>query len=102
MDEYQSIERNIGKVFGIINLVFEYKSHKVAPESVQYIDFAKEPLKVVSKPVAAEGEAVDDDAPKVVVFDPAQYKWTKTDKMASNLGQLFFKFNGANAVEEVL
>lgn len=102
MDEFFAIEKYLGEVTAIVGLQFEYESEFQKDDDLVYEEF-KEPEAVAEKP-KAEGE--DGEEPpaegekKVPDFKPENYKWTVSNKQATNLPQLFLKCKGAVATHD--
>lgn len=106
MDEIFQIEKCVGEIAGVISLQFKLESIEFKCEEFeQFAEPVKEekpaateenPDEPVEQPPAEEGG----DEEKKPAFNPADYKWTITNKNAKNLPQLFNDFKGGNCVLE--
>jgi len=93
MDELFRIEKDIGSIFGVISLQYnmeqtlfvdekweEFAEVIVAEKAAKRFD--EEGNEIPEEPVAAAGEDGEVKAPK---FNPADHKWTITNRRARNL-----------------
>ena len=107
MDELFQIEKHIGEVSAVISL-------QNAAEASQWNDDKWEEFEEPPKPepkqkqLNEEGEEMEEEAeaaedgeePKKPAWNPADYKWTISNRRAKNLPQLFRDFKGINVHHE--
>lgn len=107
MDELFQIEKHIGEVNAVISL-------QNAAEASQWNDDKWEEFEEPPKPepkqkqLNEEGEEMEEEAeaaeegeePKKPAWNPADYKWTVSNRRAKNLPQLFRDFKGINVHHE--
>ena len=109
MDELFTIEKELGEVAGIVSLQAEEESKDFCPE--KWEEFAEAPKAEVKAPETdADGNPIEppaeqppaegDEAAKPK-FNPADYKWTITDRCARNLPQIFQDFKGEKGKHNV-
>jgi hypothetical protein len=107
MDELFMIEKNIGEISGIIGLQYHLEPTHFADERCEEFD---EPI-VDQKPVKVlddEGNEVDapvaepeaDGEVKAPKFNPAEFRWSVTNRHARNLPQIFNDFKGVTCISE--
>merc|ERR1712127_294935 len=109
MDELFQIEKHIGEVSAVISLQdFEEADRFTDDKWEEFEEPVKEEPK--KKVVNADGEeeepeeeapADDEEEKKKPKWNPAEYKWTKTDRRAKNLPQLFRDYKGINCLCEI-
>jgi hypothetical protein len=108
MDELFRIEKDIGSIFGIISLQYNMEQTLFVDEKWEEfaeVVVAEKPAKrfdeegneIPEEPVAAAGEDGEAKAPK---FNPADHKWTITNRRARNLPQVFRDYKGVTCVCE--
>lgn len=113
MDELFMIEKGLGQIAGCVNLTFkmeptefvcdkmeEFEEPVVEEKKVELVlDEEGNPLDPQPEPAEApaEEEGGEDKKPK---FNPAEYKWTITNKVSKNMPQVFKDFKGANCIVE--
>lgn len=109
MDELFMIEKNIGTIHSVINLAYKADSTQFVddkweefeepkPEEPKPKQFDDEGNEIPEQPPAeAEPEEGEKKAP---AFNPAEYRWTVTDRRAKNLPQVFKDFKGINCMCE--
>jgi len=107
MDELFTIEKNIGEIAGVIGLQFNVEKTVYVEEKWEVFDepvVEEKKAKIIDEegnevdapePVPAEG-----DEPKAPKFNPADFKWTVTNKNAKNLPQIFRDYKGMNCHTE--
>ena len=101
MDEFFSIEKNIGEVVGVIGLQNEKMPTTYQPDSYE------EPVEEVKEEVKApaEGEEPPEDPPaeeeeggaKKPTWKSTDFRWTVTNGKSKNLPQLFRDYMGNRA-----
>lgn len=109
MDELFQIEKHLGEVSAVISLQEEAESDRFADDKWEEFE---EPVKEEPKPKQldddgnpideeeAEPAAEDDGEPKKPKWNPAEYKWTITNRRFKNLPQLFRDYKGINCLSE--
>lgn len=111
MDELFMIEKNIGEVSAIISLHNQMESTNFVESTWEEFEEPIVEVKKVAKVIdedgnevdapAAEAEpAADGDEPVKPKFNPADFKWTVTNKCARTLPQLYKDFKGLNCICE--
>ena len=107
MDELFTIEKNIGEIAGVIGLQFSVEKTVYVEEKWEVFDepvVEEKKAKIIDEegnevdapePVPAEG-----DEPKAPKFNPADFKWTVTNKNSKNLPQIFRDYKGMNCHTE--
>ena len=103
MDEAFQIEKNIGSINAVLSV--EYLAEPVNYVEDQWEEFAQ-PVVEEKKAKVTNDEGEDEQPPaaepegegeKKTAWNPADFKWTITDKRAKNLPQLFKDLKGAHA-----
>lgn len=106
MDEFFSIEKNIGEVNSVISMQFKVEPTQIKEEEME--EFKQEEEKEEAKQDGEDknsqnGEEAppeDPEAPKVEVFEPSKFAWTKTNGKPKTLPQLFRDYKGINCHPE--
>ena len=100
----------VGEIAGVISM--QYRLDSAEFEAKEWEVFEKKEEKKEEPKLDEEGnpiEAPPAEAPpaeegegeeKKVTFNPADFKWTKTDRCARNIVQLFRDWKGSRAVLE--
>lgn len=110
MDELFAIEKGLGHIAGCINLTYkldptefvcdkyeEFEEPVVEEKKVeQQFDEEGNPI----EPPAQEEAPAEEEAEKAPKFNPADFKWTITNKVSKNMPQVFKDFKGANCLIE--
>ena len=102
MDEFFSIERNIGEIVGVIGLQAEKEITTFElPADCYEEPEVEEEKKEDAPPADGDGDdggdgAGDDGEPKKPTFNPKQFRWSKTDGRAKNLPILFRNTKSGN------
>jgi len=102
MDEMFQIEKNIGEIAAVIGL--QYTTEPTTFTDDQWEEFAEPEVKetkarVVNEDGEEEAEPVPEpegDEPKGPSWNPAEFKWTISNRRAKNLPQLFRDYKGIN------
>ncbi len=102
MDEMFQIEKNIGEITAVIGL--QYQAEPTTFTDDQWEEFAEPEVvekkaRVVNEEGEEEVEVVPEpegDQPKVPSWNPAEFKWTISNRRAKNLPQLFRDYKGIN------
>jgi len=111
MDELFMIEKALGQIAGAINLTYkldptefvcdkfeEFEAPVVEEKKVEpQLDEEGNPIEPPAEQPPAEEEGEEAAKPK---FNPADFKWTITNKVSKNMPQVFRDFKGANCVVE--
>jgi len=107
MDELFQIEKHIGEVSAVISLQDFEEADRFTDD--KWEEFP-EPVKEEKKEVKGEEEEGEEEQPpaeeeeeekKKPKWNPAEYKWTVTDRRAKNLPQLFRDYKGINCLCEI-
>ena len=102
MDEMFQIEKNIGEITAVIGL--QYQAELTTFTDEQWEEFAEPEVvekkqRVVNEDGEEEAEAVPEpegDEPKAPSWNPAEFKWTISNRRSKNLPQLFRDYKGIN------
>lgn len=105
MDELFQIEKHIGEVSAVSSLQYALEATTFIEEKWEKFE---EPVKEEPKPKELDDEgnpieeepAAEEDEPKKPKWNPAEFKWTITNRRAKNLPQLFRDFKGINCLCE--
>lgn len=95
MDELFQIEKHIGDVSAVISLQAEEEADRFTDdkwEEFPVIVVEEKKVKISGdddEEAEAEPAADDDEEKKLPKWEPRDYKWTKTDRRAKNLPQIF-------------
>lgn len=103
MDELFQIEKSIGEIVAAIGLQYHLEPTSFADYNWEVFE---EPVVEEKKAKILDEEGNEVDAPpaepeaegeaKVAKFNPAEFKWTVTNRRAKNLPQLFRDYKGVN------
>lgn len=97
MDEFLSIEREIGEIKGVIGLQFVEHDHKTNFDPIVFPPKAPPAKKIIVNDDGEEEEVVEEEKPAEEEndgkpkFNPEAYKWTDSNRLQLNLPQLFCK-----------
>jgi len=106
MDEIFQIEKSIGEIAAVISL--QYASESTTFAENKWEEFQEAVVEEKKPKAAGEGEEEEAQPPaepegedaKKSKWNPADYKWTITDRNAKNLPQLFRDHKGSKFNEE--
>jgi len=108
MDELFQIEKHIGEVSAVISLQdfeepdrFTDDKWEEFPEPVKEEPKKKQLNEDGQEEAEEEPAAEEDEEKKKPKWNPAEYKWTVTDRRAKNLPQLFRDYKGINCLCEI-
>lgn len=108
MDELFMIEKNIGEIHAVVSLQYQQEATQFLDDKWEEFEepvvaepkpkvFDEEGNEVPEVPAEAEPEEAEKKAP---AFNPADFKWTVTNRRAKNLPQVFRDFKGISCVCE--
>lgn len=96
MDEFFCVQRNIGQIAGCISMRNEKEETEFTVDASMISEAEQEEVKQEApKAEGVEGEeaqaeeAAPEEEKKAPSWNPKDFKWTKTDRCARNLPQLF-------------
>lgn len=102
MDELFLIEKGVGEVAAVIGLQYQLEPTQFTDD--KWEEFPPEPVPEVKQKVFDEdGNEVEDappeeEEPPKPKWNPAEFKWTVTNRRAKNLPQLFKDYKGINCL----
>ena len=108
MDELFQIEKHIGEVSAVISLQdfeepdrFTDEKWEEFPEPVKEEPKKRQTNEEGEEEAEEEPAAEEDEEKKKPKWNPAEYKWTVTDRRAKNLPKLFRDYKGINCLCEI-
>jgi hypothetical protein len=107
MDEFFSIEANVGEVKAIMGMQYTDEKQFVRDEDQEFEVFPEEPVEEVKVKTGEEEEeeepaAQEDDGEiKKPVFKKEDFNWTVSNRKPKNLPQLYQGQKGINSLNEL-
>lgn len=111
MDELFMIEKALGQIAGCINLTYKLDPTDFVCDKFEVFEEPVVEEKKVEKVFDEEGNEIEppaqeapaeeeEEGAKQPKFNPADYKWTITNKVSKNMPQVFKDFKGQNCLIE--
>lgn len=99
----------VGEIAGVISMQYRLDSAEFEAKDWEVFEKKEEKKEEpkldeegnpIEAPPAEQPPAEEEGEEKKVTFNPADFKWTKTDRCARNMPQLFKDWKGSRAVLE--